>query len=75
LRCRVEVYLTQDLNCAILRTTGNVIDPISAEVSGLVRKQNELRAAMIYLDGEGIEVVEHHMVGLWKKGWVTLFRI
>lgn len=27
-----------------------------------------------YLDGEGIQVVEHHMVGLWKKRRVTLVK-
>lgn len=28
-----------------------------------------------YLDGEGVQVIEHHMVGLWKQRRVTLMRI
>lgn len=27
-----------------------------------------------YLDGQRIQVVEHHVVGLWKQCWITLER-
>lgn len=28
--------------------------------------------SVCYLNGEGVQVIEHHMVGLWKQRRVTL---
>lgn len=27
-----------------------------------------------HLDGEGVQVIEHHMVRLWEQRWVTLMK-